>query len=83
MRKVWQQACGKEFGRMAQGNNKTGQKGGNFIFVINHTKIAQIRAKEKKLTYARVVVCFCTQKAAIKSELQQDETSSSMQGNSQ
>jgi hypothetical protein len=39
---VWQTAFGKEFGGMAQGDNKTGQKGANAIFVMKHDKLAQI-----------------------------------------
>ncbi len=37
--KVWQTAFGKDFGGMAQGNNKTGQKGTNAMFVMTHDKI--------------------------------------------
>ncbi len=33
---VWQTAFGKDFGGMAQGCNKTGQKGTNTIFVMTH-----------------------------------------------
>ena len=62
-RDVWQQAFGKEFGRMAQGDNKTIQKGKKCIFVMNHDKIAQMRTKGKKLTYLRVVVDFLPQKS--------------------
>ena len=35
---VWQTALGKDFGGMAQGDDKTGQKGTNSIFVMNITK---------------------------------------------
>jgi hypothetical protein len=31
---IWQTAFGKDFGSMAQGDNKTGQKGTNSIFVM-------------------------------------------------
>ena len=31
---VWQTVFGKDFGGMAQGNDKTGQKGTNSIFVM-------------------------------------------------
>jgi hypothetical protein len=37
---VWQMAFGKDFGRMAQEDNKTGQKGTNAMFVMTHNKIA-------------------------------------------
>ncbi len=38
---VWQTAFEKDFGGMAQGNDKTGQKGMNSIFVMTHAKIKQ------------------------------------------
>ena len=37
---TWMTAFGKEFVGMAQGHNKTGQKGTNLIFVMNHIEIA-------------------------------------------
>jgi hypothetical protein len=40
--KIWQTAFGKDFGVMAQGDLKTGQKGTNTIFVIMHAKIQGI-----------------------------------------
>jgi hypothetical protein len=36
---VWQTAFGKDFGEMVQGDNKTGQKGMNSIFVMTHNEI--------------------------------------------
>ena len=36
---VWQTAFGKDFGGMAQGDLKTGQKGTNSVFVMAHKKI--------------------------------------------
>jgi hypothetical protein len=33
---VWQRAFGKDFGGMAQGDLKTGQKGTNSVFVMMH-----------------------------------------------
>ncbi len=59
---IWQTAFGKDFGGMAQGDNKTGQKGTNAIFVMNHTEILLIPA-DCTITYARVVVDFRPQKA--------------------
>jgi hypothetical protein len=59
---TWQTAFGKDFGGMAQGNNKTGQKGKNSIFVMTHNKIPQL-PKNQIVTYARVVVDFHPQKA--------------------
>ncbi len=39
MAEVWQTAFGKDFGGMAQGCNKTGQKGMNAMFVMTHDDI--------------------------------------------
>ena len=43
---------------MAQGDNRSGTKGKNCIFVMKHKQIAQVQAKGKNPTYARVVVDF-------------------------
>ncbi len=59
---IWQIAFGKDFGSMAQGDNKTGQKGTNSIFVMTHGKILLIPA-DQTVMYARVVVDFFPQKA--------------------
>ncbi len=48
-------AFGKEFGGMAQGDNKTGQRGTNLIFVMNHIEIALIPG-DRVVTYAGIVV---------------------------
>ena len=37
---VWQTAFGKDFGGMAQGCNRTGQKGTNAMFVMPRAEIA-------------------------------------------
>ncbi len=37
---VWQTAFGKDFGSMAQGNNKTGQRGTNAMFVMTRDEVA-------------------------------------------
>ncbi len=58
---VWQTAFGKDFGGMAQGNNKTGQKGTDSIFVMTHNEIKLI-PRSQTITYARVVVNFHPQK---------------------
>jgi hypothetical protein len=60
--KTWQTAFGKDFGGMAQGDNKTGQKGTNSIFVMTHTEILHI-PKDRMVMYARVVIDFRPQKA--------------------
>jgi hypothetical protein len=59
---VWQTAFGKDFGGMAQGDNKTGQKGTNSIFVMTYDEI-QALPKNQTVTYASVVVDFFPQKA--------------------
>jgi hypothetical protein len=47
---VWQTAFGKDYGGMAQGCNKTGQKGTNAIFIMTHDKIAHTLAAKKLFT---------------------------------
>jgi hypothetical protein len=59
---VWQTAFVKDFGGMAQGDNKTGQKGANSIFVMTHEEI-QLIPMSQTVTYACVVANFCPQKA--------------------
>ncbi len=59
---VWQTAFGKDFGGMAQGNNKTGQKGTNAMFVMTHDEIAHVLHAEKVFTYANPVVNHRPQK---------------------
>ena len=58
---IWQTAFGKDFGGMAQGGNKMGQKGTNAIFVMTHAEILLIPS-DRTITYTRVVVNFCLQK---------------------
>jgi hypothetical protein len=59
---VWQTAFGKDFGRMAQGDDKTGQKGTNSVFVMTHKEIDIAKNAGHKWTYARVVVDYRPQK---------------------
>jgi hypothetical protein len=66
--KTWQTAFGKDFGSMAQGNNKTGQKGTNSIFVMTHKEIAK-NPNDQTITYAHVVVNFHPQKTQICTEI--------------
>jgi hypothetical protein len=61
MMEIWQTAFGKDFGSMAQGDNKMGQHGTNSIFVMTHTEILPIPV-DCTITYARVIVNFCPQK---------------------
>ncbi len=42
---VWATAFGKEFGGMAQGNNKTNTRGTNAIFVMTHDDISRLKGK--------------------------------------
>jgi hypothetical protein len=46
---VWQTAFRRDFGGMAQWDNKTGQKGTNVMFVMTHDKIAPALAGKKFL----------------------------------
>ncbi len=59
---VWQTAFGKDFGGMAKGDDKTGQKGTNSIFVMTHAKIKQAYADKVTFTYVKIVVDFCQKK---------------------
>ena len=52
---MWQTAFGKDFGGMAQGDNKMGQKRTNAIFVMIKGEIAQVVRKGKRCTYANPV----------------------------
>jgi hypothetical protein len=47
---IWQMAFGKDFGGMAQGNLKTGQKGTNAMFVMTHDDIRHVLRQGKKIT---------------------------------
>jgi hypothetical protein len=55
-------ALGKDFGGMAQGNNKTGQKGTNSIFVMRHAEIKNAYAQKQKFIHAKIVVDIHPQK---------------------
>ncbi len=59
---VWQTAFGKDFSGMAQGCNKTGQKGTNAMFVMTKAEIASALAAGKKITYTNPVVNHRPQK---------------------
>jgi hypothetical protein len=59
--KIWQTAFGKDFGGMAQGNIKTGQKGTNSIFVMSHAEILNI-PNNQTVTYACIVINYHPQK---------------------
>ena len=53
---VWQTAFGKDFGGMAQGGDKTGQKGMNSVLIMTHKEIDIVKAAGHTWTYARIVV---------------------------
>jgi hypothetical protein len=54
---VWQTVFGKNFGGMAQGDNKTGQKGTNAMFIMMHNKIAHAyREKKFSLSLTRSLI---------------------------
>jgi hypothetical protein len=80
---VWMTAFGKDFGGMSQGDNKTGQKGTNVMFVMLPSDVPNI-PKDRVITYARVVVDHCPQKQIpIESKSQPVGTSSITLANSQ
>jgi hypothetical protein len=58
---VWMTAFRKDFGGMSQGDNKTGQKGNDVMFVMSLQDIPNI-PKDRVVTYARVVVDHHPQK---------------------
>jgi hypothetical protein len=47
---------------MAKGDNKTGQKGTNAMFVMTHNKIARTIAANKRFTYGNPIVDYRPQK---------------------
>ena len=55
---VWQIAFDKDFGGMAQGDNKTGQKGTNSLFLMSSEDFAHALAAGNFFTYANPVVNF-------------------------
>jgi len=60
-REIWTTAFGKEFGNLAQGDDKTKTEGTNSIFVLALHEIPNI-PKDRTVTYARIVVDHCPQK---------------------
>ena len=58
---TWMTAFGKDFGGMCQGNNKTGQKGTNVMFVMLPSDVPNI-PKDRATTYAQVVIDHRLQK---------------------
>jgi hypothetical protein len=56
--KIWQTAFGKDFGGVAQGDNKNSQKGTNAMFVMTHNKIKHVLRDGKKFTYGNPVIDY-------------------------
>jgi hypothetical protein len=54
---TWQMAFGKDFGNMCQGDNKTGVKGMNAMFVMTPEEVNHITAARQS-TYANIVVDY-------------------------
>jgi hypothetical protein len=59
---TWMMVFGKDFGGMSQGDNKTGQRGTNAMFVMLPSDVPNI-PKDRVITYAWVVVNHRPQKA--------------------
>jgi hypothetical protein len=59
---IWQTAFGKDFGGMAQGDLKTGQKGTNAMFVMTHDEIRHVLRQGKKFIYGNPGVNYRLQK---------------------
>jgi hypothetical protein len=59
---IWQTGFEKDFRGMAQGDNKTGQKGTNAMLVMTHEEIQKVIRAGKKITYANPVVDHQPQK---------------------
>ncbi len=55
---VSQTAFGKDFGGMAQGDNKTGQKGTNTMFVMTHDEIPHAYCKKICFMFSNLVVNY-------------------------
>jgi hypothetical protein len=55
---VWQTAFRKDFGGMAQGDNKTGQEGTNAMFIMTHDETAHAYCEKKFFTFANPVVDY-------------------------
>jgi hypothetical protein len=60
--KVWQTAFGKDFGGMAQGDNKSGQKRTNAMFVMTHDEMKHVLQQNKTFTYGNPAVNYKPQK---------------------
>jgi hypothetical protein len=59
---VWQTAFGRDFGSMAQGDKKIGQKRTNAMFIMTHNEIAHAKAANKFFTYGNPAIDYRPQK---------------------
>jgi hypothetical protein len=59
---IWQTAFQKDFGGMAQGDNKTRQKETNAMFVMTHDEIAHAYCEKKFFTFTNPEVDYRPQK---------------------
>ena len=62
LKEIWMTGFGKEWGGLAQDDNKTGAKGTNSLFVMSHEEIRNIPS-DRTITYGRIVVDYRAQKA--------------------
>ena len=60
---VWHMAFGRDFGRIMQRDNKSGQKGMNAMFMMTHKKIAHALAEKNVFTYGNPFNNYRPQKA--------------------
>jgi hypothetical protein len=58
---IWMTAFVMDFGGMSQGDDKSGTKGTDAMFVMNPKDVPNI-PKNQPPTYAKVVVAYCPQK---------------------
>ena len=61
LKDVWTTAFGNEFGRLAQGDTKTGRKESNTLFIVTHDKLKNI-PRDRTITYGWIVVDYLPQK---------------------
>jgi hypothetical protein len=62
MAETWQTAFGKDSGGMSQGDNKTGQKRTNTMFIMTRGKIRHTLATGQKFTYGNLADDYQPQK---------------------
>jgi hypothetical protein len=62
MAEVWQMVFGKDFGGMAQGDNKTRYKETSVLFVMTHNQIAHALAAKILFNFVKPIVDYRPQK---------------------